>query len=352
MRRAIDLVSGRLTGKRSSHKNGWAQMRACQLSEYFGDEVTVLHGGESWDDFDQVFLYHGMEFQGSLNLFGGASEESAVFYERIGKADPGKLMSLDMQMPDYGLLCKGRLKNCEPYWASVDWDRVSEICSNIPAMSGPHLEHLVIGDSHSFSAYIAGASVIRKDGRTLEGVLKKTITKEIYDQGTDPKKLNKITCYWGNIDIRHHLMREADPAGKAEMLIKEYVRQVSELGIKEVELVAPLPIEDESRRLPKSGNFQGTPFFGTRDERDTLMRFFRDELFFQCAEKGWNLFTWPEKWYTMDPVKYMDTFMEGSKSVHLSPEYHRWNYWKGEPNQIFEVESAGAYDKSSLEDLF
>lgn len=79
---ALDFVGGKLTDSEYSHKNGWAMMRACQLSDALGEEVKVLRG-ESWDNYDKVFLYHGMEFQGSLNLFGGATEESAKFYERI-----------------------------------------------------------------------------------------------------------------------------------------------------------------------------------------------------------------------------------------------------------------------------
>ena len=66
---AIDFIGGKLTNSEYSHKAGWAYMRACQLSDALEQKVKVLHG-ESWDDYSTVFLYHGMEFQGSLNLFG------------------------------------------------------------------------------------------------------------------------------------------------------------------------------------------------------------------------------------------------------------------------------------------
>jgi len=336
---AIDLVGGKLTNSEYSHKAGWAYMRACQLQQATGKEYKVLHNGESWDDYDTVYLYHGMEFQGSLNLFGGATEESAKYFERLATTKAG-LISLDIPMPDYGELCKGRLSSCDDYWRNVNWDAVSAKCKQIPDTRNPLItDKLVIGDSHAFSVYQSRYNVIRKDARTLRGVLKKTIKKEMLDHGIDPGTINTITTYYGNIDIRHHLMRETNPNGEIDLLLAEYEKQIKELGIKNVEVVSPLPIEDESRRLPKTGYFKNTPFYGSQLERAELVNYFSHQLARICERNGWNNFTWPNEWYTISPLEYMKTYMERPKSVHLAPKFHRWNYWTNEPN-VVEVQSS------------
>ena len=330
---ALDFVGGKLTDSEYSHKNGWAMMRACQLSDALGEEVKVLRG-ESWDNYDKVFLYHGMEFQGSLNLFGGATEESAKFYERIATTKT-KLISLDIDMPDYGELCKGRLKACDDYWRNINWDVVSAKCKTIGSVTHPfESDALVVGDSHAFSVYQRGYNVIRKDARTLRGVLKKTIRKEIMDHGIDPGTINTLTTYYGNIDIRHHLMREANPAAAIDELITEYEKQLKELNIEEIEVVCPLPIEDESRRLPKTGYFEGTPFYGSQEARSQLVDYMGGKIIEMCVNNGWRVYEWPMDWYTVSPLAFMQTYMERPKSVHLAPKFHRWNYWKNEPNQI------------------
>jgi hypothetical protein len=330
---ALDFVGGKLTDSEYSHKNGWAMMKACQLSDALGEEVKVLRG-ESWDNYNKVFLYHGMEFQGSLNLFGGATEESAKFYERIATTKT-KLISLDIDMPDYGELCKGRLKACDDYWRNIDWDAVSAKCKTIGSVTHPfQSDALVVGDSHAFSVYQRGYNVIRKDARTLRGVLKKTIRKEIMDHGIDPGTINTITTYYGNIDIRHHLMREMNPAKAIDELIAEYEKQLKELNIEEIEVVCPLPIEDESRRLPKTGYFEGTPFYGSQEERSQLVDYMGGKIIEMCSNNGWRVYEWPIDWYMTTPLAFMQTYMERPKSVHLAPKFHRWNYWKNEPNVI------------------
>jgi hypothetical protein len=330
---ALDFVGGKLTDSEYSHKNGWAMLRACQLSDALGEEVKVLRG-ESWDNYDKVFLYHGMEFQGSLNLFGGATEESAKFYERIATTKT-KLISLDIDMPDYGELCKGRLKACDDYWRNIDWDAVSTKCKTIGSVTHPfESDALVIGDSHAFSVYQRGYNVIRKDARTLCGVLKKTIRKEIMDHGIDPGTINTLTTYYGNIDIRHHLMREANPAAAIDELITEYEKQLKELNIEEIEVVCPLPIEHESRRLPKTGYFEGTPFYGSQEARSQLVDYMGGKIIEMCINNGWRVYEWPIDWYMVSPLAFMQTYMERPKSVHLAPKFHRWNYWKNEPNVI------------------
>lgn len=344
---AIDLISGKLTSSEKSHKNGWAQLRKCQLEDELNVKIDVLHG-ESWDDYDVIFLYHGMEQDGeTLNLFGGATGDNAAPYERLIRYQEKSLFSLDIPMPDYGKLCLNRLKNCDKHWSNVDWESISRICNNdiVPLLLPAQTNKLVIGDSHAFSAYQSDYMVCRKDGRTLAGVLKKTLRKEIEDfcpglldrpkvVSTDEKskRLTHLTVYYGNIDIRHHICRHDSPLTYVDELLKEYEKQLIELDIPNIEIVCPLPIEDESRKLPKTGYFKGTPFYGSWMQRTAIVMHFIHGLKQITERNGWKLFTWNRDWYTMDSIEYMKTIMESPKSVHLAPKYHRWNYWKNELN--------------------
>jgi hypothetical protein len=333
---AIDLISGKLTNRDTSHKWGWAYLRKCQLEDSLGISIDVLHG-ESWDEYDVIFLYHGMEQDGeTLNLFGGATGENSKFYERILTYRDKSLFSLDIPMPDYGRLCKNRLKNCDDHWRNVNWDELSKVCNTeIPEVQFELLPKLVLGDSHSFSTYRSGYLTHRKDGRTLAGVLRKTLSKEIDDYNSQVRRnLTHLTVYYGNIDIRHHLCRETEPTRELSQMLKEYENQLLSLNIENIELVTVLPIEDISRKLPKTGYYKGTPFYGTHAQRSLLVQMFNDELEEMVQRNQWKLFTWDNDWYTMDPVDYMTTYMEKPKSVHLAPKYHRWDYVNNKLNTI------------------
>src|ERR1017187_1738290 len=195
-------------------------------------------------------------------------EHAAKFYARLAwpQHDHVKYLSLDFKMPDYGTLCKVKKGTQSEYWKSIDWDAVSKRCQNVPMITEPaqyyapgKVRHLVIGDSHAHSAYRANSMVLRSDGRTLNGILKKGIIKEIVDWGLDPTQIDSFTCYWGNIDVRHHIYRDPNPITYLKDMLKRYEIELQKLD-RPVELVTPAPIEDESRRIPTTGCFKGDPF--------------------------------------------------------------------------------------------
>lgn len=331
MKIAIDCVADKLSASQHSHNTGWAYLRKHQLEQVFKQPIQVLHKRESWSDYDLVLLYHGINFKGTLNLFGGASEINAKYFERLLIPNV-EFISLDIPMPDYGQLCSGR-KTCSEYWSKVDWATISKICQDTDHMIHPELTpKLTMGDSHSFSAYTKGHMTIRKDGRTLAGVLKKSLRKEMVDHGVDPATLTHLTLYYGNIDVRHHIMREADPKGHVDRIIAEYEKQIKSLGIENIELVRLLPIEDESRRLPKTGYYEKTPFFGSWDQRNEIKDYFNGHLNRLCTDNGWSFFEFDPIIYKVDRLEFMTTYMEKPQSVHLAPKYHRTHYW-GEPKR-------------------
>ncbi len=343
MKIAIDQVVGTVSPRATSHKGGWAYLWANQLKHYFktlgeGADVTVLHNEAAWDGYDLIFLDHGMEFNGeSLNLFGGAQDEPAGRLRRLIEKEPHFLVSLDREMPDYGELGKGRLKSCSDGWRAVDWDDVTAKCKEMQNITQESMcdvakwEHLALGDSHTFSMYKPGMAVCRNDGQTLHGALKRGLKSFIAPFGPNIKHL---TLYFGNIDIRHHLMRQEDPFGAMDTMLDEYFKQIKELGMESVELIETLPIENESRKLPKTGFYKGTPFAGTWAERTKLHQMWNIRLD-QFARRNPNLnvtvYKHPEV-YKNEKGELDFEVMEKPQSVHLARMYYRWDLENDCPN--------------------
>jgi hypothetical protein len=366
MTAAIDMVPRKLPGGDSSHTGSWAYLRANQLKHVGIDALVLSEKGRGiatdWSEFDTVYVYHTMDFAPEhpylLNVFDGPQEHVAKYFERFiwKQHEKIKFISLDYPMPNYGYRCKRKRDRASEdtkmsdYWKNVDWDALQVKCDSItdwildPGVTmqvplsfadyhaGKRVDpktiihkwrKLTIGDSHSHSAYTPESLVLRKDGRTMAGITKKSIQKEVTDYGFDWDQLDELTCYWGNIDIRHHLCREGDPIANAITLVDNYAEMLKKTG-KSIEVVCPLPIEDESRKLPSTGYYLGTPFIGSRKQRQDVLDAFWTRLSFHAAANGWKTFRWPENWYKMDGMEFIAQ-METPRSVHLARKNYRWD---------------------------
>ena len=86
-----------------------------------------------------------------------------------------------------------------------------------------------------------------------------------------------------------------------------------------VELSVPVPVEFSGRKLPGTGMYKGTPFFGTSTERAKLTCDIAEVL-----RSNWpTVVSPPQSWYDMDSEEYATTYMEANSSVHISPEHYR-----------------------------
>jgi hypothetical protein len=316
----------------NSHVRGWSQVWAEQL------DATIDHRcSDSVVNSDILYIEHGVNFGGTLNLFGGATQE---VFDKINRAMAAKkVVSLDIDMPDWGEQLRKRI-NANTTYVGIDdaWcDKLSKWCKSIDKFCQEDLtgtDGITIGDSHSTSFSRYEDKVFRTNGKTLFGTLRKGLENEF--RGTVPS--GTITFSLGSIDIRHHIMRHADSNRfSIDELVKEYVRQGKDIESKhkvDVYFSAPVPVEYEARKLPKSGYYKGTPFFGSREERlDLTLRFI--EL---LNKYSGNVVQPPEFWYTMDGEKYAKTYMEANSSVHISPEYYRRYNW-GNPSELTPLES-------------
>lgn len=116
-----------------------------------------------------------------------------------------------------------------------------------------------------------------------------------------------------------------------KILLENYKKQLNEIQKAyprvEITAVAPLPIEDESRRLPKSGWYKGTPFYGSWDERTDLRHNMTVEM---SRWEEFSLYEHPDSFTDLAGALSLDV-MEKPQSVHIRPDQYlfrqRGNQW-------------------------
>jgi len=306
-----------------SHVFGWAELWAEQTNSSINHKCTpaILNA-------DKVYIDHGVNFGGTMNLFGGVTKE---IYDKINLvASHDNIVSLDHDMPDWGAMFKKRIGSKSTYEGITEkWcDMLSARLKNVPSLKQEDLEYdsISVGDSHTLAFSGPNHRVFRNDGKTLHGSLKNGLVNLL--RGVEPT--GSVFISLGSIDIRHHLLRHDNRDLKA--MIQEYVKQGTEIEYKyegvQVYYCYPVPVEYEERRLPKTGYYKGTPFFGTQQERAALTKEFIDIL---EDESGGMTIDPPSHWYTMDPQKYAETIMENNSSVHISPPYYYRKDWGESP---------------------
>lgn len=330
IRIGIAILVGKFSDRLSSHKSAWPFMLANQLTNAGYNNVNVITTTtEDWSNYDCIILDHGMEFKGTFNIFGGANDD---LYQQLSRLYSGvKMYSMHHDMPDIGELITKRLKTGTDLFKTLESriEEATEICKTIPRID--HItktNKLCFGDSHSFSMYTPGCMANRNDGLTLFGAAKRGFNEYVYPWITE------LTVYLGNIDIRHHLMRQDKPADAVKKLINNYEAELLKLqanGVKTIEVVQALPIENESRKLPKTGYYKGTPFAGSWSERTELVKQFNKLVDDMCSRNGWQVYEHPEV-YTNSLGELSFDVMEKPKSVHLAREFYRWDLETNEPN--------------------
>jgi len=106
--------------------------------------------------------------------------------------------------------------------------------------------------------------------------------------------------------------------------------KIKELNLKNAAIYEPLPIENESRKIPKTGWYKGTPFYGTWSERNKVRNYFIETLE-ECCDNI-KLIKWTK--YLLNKKGELDfKCMEKPQSVHLSREYYP--YWTGDDATLF-----------------
>jgi hypothetical protein len=323
---AIDDVVTSYSPKKESHKSSWPYLLSSQLRKV-GLMTDVLSKNDDINRYDVWLISLPMEFQGTFNLFGGATEDVAMRVKRLSQFN-GKIYILNHDMPDIGAFIESRMKGACEEWKTLDPVLYTEISNSVKRVDLTlDSDTFIYGDSHAVSVYEPGANISRNDGQTLHGFLKKK------DSFSYPDGTKRIILYMGNIDIRHHIFRQEDPMQSLRNLAKGYVEFAKDLietrGMEYVALVKLLPIEHEDRKIPKTGWYKGSPFFGSREKRSEAVKEFNRFLDECSSEYGYDVIAWPKEWYMLDPKSYAEQYMEKPGSVHLSRNSYIYDFETG-----------------------
>ncbi len=314
-----------------SHRAAQAAIYANQLEE-IGYDVHLDRTGDIHPDinsFDEIYVYHGNDWGGSLNLFGGMKNyggiDNLIRYSQF----KGRVYSLWIDHPKYSEMLQPRMKGeIHPDWVKVDWENLKRIENTaITIKNITHTGNVVAGDSHAICMYRPGWHVNSVPFKTLHGALSQGLNTFIQPD-------SKVAeFYFGNIDLRHHLMRQTHPEEATRALARKYYNQLFNLDIDKVYAYELLPVENESRALPKTGYYKGTPFFGDWASRETVRLIFKNEMKTQCTSSHVNFIEWTD--YLKNDNGELDfAHMEKPKSVHLSrASYPHWQgrKWSGLP---------------------
>lgn len=318
-------------------------IRATGLDVTCNMSLDLYH--EDFNAFDQLWVYHGNDWTNHLNLFGGLQNFPYAFNFENFCRFKGPVFSLGIDFPDYHSmlhhkidLAVGKGKPVQPEWLRIDWDNLKRMQAEAVTVVHPNpTNRLVIGDSHAICLYRPGWTMESIPFKTLHGALNiglENLLPAVY--GGDWDAVSEVDLYFGNIDIRHHICRQEDPSGAVRDLAVRYVDHAVHLAEKgcgrRVRIYEPLPIENESRTIPKTGYYDGKPFHGTWEERnkarfdlakeiETLLTYDR---FYKG--RGVELVRWTGHLFNsrgeLDFKK-----MERPKSIHLSRA--AYPYWQG-----------------------
>lgn len=289
MKRAIIGVLNNPATSLNSHSAGMVEI----VSKLFN--ADILNDRDDWDQYDELIIYHGPNFKaGFFNVIGGINETILLRAKKLNEFKKS-ILSLDgFQLSEFSIKRKLFL------YDQVDKYQITQL---------PERPNLVIGDSHSLSVWPnENYAISRNDGKTLHGFLKLDVDLSAYDH---------IIMYFGNIDLRFHLARQEDPIEATKKLFKNYINYALKYNIT---LTTLLPVEDESRKIPQSGQYKGKNFFGSIELRKELRNVANQII----IESGLKYIEWPESYINQDGNLSFDA-MEPKQSVHLRPKYYLKN---------------------------
>lgn len=332
----IGNLFSEIPANKKSHVRGWTQHWADTIQE----NPEILVKNELLDEVDIFYFDHGVNSEpGQMNLFNGIPDETAERIISFVENKGAVCVSLDTKMPikQYveGLKKRVGQSSCSKLITESlvdDFEQKLKIDAEMCLTQEDFIKSrktFCIGDSHSTSYAAPGQPVLRTNGLTLHGALRKQVFEQAAE--THSKYTKSMTIVAGSIDIRHHVGLKPDPLESVRNLVESLVGRAiyiqDEFDI-EVELCVPVPVEFEERRIPKTGWLNGRPFTGSLHQRQDWTKEFRDTLIEEWGCIG-KILSPPTEWYNMDPEEYAKEHMELASSFHISPvDYRRHGGWE------------------------
>jgi len=296
-------MMGNVGATLNSQGGGYGLIQTKMLfDEHPHDTVDVNPPPSMWGNYDLLYVCEGVNFvEGSFNVPGGPqplhTEKMKAIAEFKGELRYSNSI-FDFNKFNQRLKVEGTF----PETNTISWYNTF-LAHGLVSRKG------VIGDSHALSVWKPGHSLDFTAGRTLHGFLKRETVEEINS------RFDEVILYFGNIDLRFHLMRQENPQQATADLFNRYVEFAKQL--KKATLVELLPVEHESRKIPGTGLYKKQPFFGTREER-MQVREIANEI---INNSGLEVIQWPSEWIDSDGTKMLD-ILEMKQSVHLRPKQY------------------------------
>jgi hypothetical protein len=328
-------IARQMSSHRASQGVIYADMlKQCGIDVTVNMTLDLYH--EDFNEFDSLAVYHGNDWSGSVNLFGGLKSFPYVDNFLNFSKFRGPVISLVIDHPDYYGILKPKVdraiaegKEIDPRWTQVDWDNLlrmqTEAVTVDPNVLNVH-RNVAVGDSHGICMYRPGWTINSVPFKTLHGALGaglETFLPAGWEHGYE-----EFEFYFGNIDVRHHLARQPEPEDATRELVAEYFGQVDSICKRAgtmARIYELLPIEAEHRAIPKTGWYKGTPFFGSQSQRNGIRLIFKDEARKRQTERV-KLFEWVEG--LQDSWGHLDfKYMEKPQSIHLSRAFYP--HWQG-----------------------
>ena len=322
MRNIINCPFIPIAKRPASHRGAQGVMYGNMIKEKYG-HCDINYGGEIEDhnDYDSLWVYHGNDWSGGINMFGGVYGFPYVKNTVNFSQFKGKVYSIGIDFPPYHQMVKSKLdsakKEVQPEWHDVDLENLERMFEEAERIDYPNkTKKLVVGDSHSICMYRPGWTVNSVPFKTLNGALNEGLESFIKIETEGP-----VEFYFGNIDIRHHVCRlEGGWEKSVKDLAERYVTEVNNLSVPG-RIYELLPIENETRKIPKSGFYNGQPFHGTWEERNNARKLFNEII----HDSGLGI-QWTN--YLLNKKGELDfDYMEKPQSIHLSRKYYP--YWTG-----------------------
>jgi len=326
----IDCPFISMSDKPTSHRGSQGVIYMDMIKQT-GVDMTGNFSGKISDlnEYDTLYVYHGNDFTGGVNLFGGMKSFPYVENTRNFSKFKGKVVSLAIDFPPYHEILEKRInhylendKELHPAWLEVDLKNLKRMYDEAITVKYPNLTNkIVVGDSHSICMYRPGWNVNSIPFKTLNGILNSGLESTL----DDFSEISQLEFYFGNIDIRHHLCRiEGSHIQNTKDLVARYVKAVEALPYDDLGIYEPLLIEHPSRKLPKTGYYKGHPFYGTWEQRDECRKIFLDEL--DRLTSRAKVIRWTNHLANSQGELSFDA-MEKPGSVHLSRAYYP--HWTG-----------------------
>jgi len=293
-------VSGNVVEIKLSHNGGWTLVCENILKQKFNTDVDVVNDPKDYIKYDTLVINEGVNYKdGKFNFFGGVQQHTIDKLHALSYFG-GSLYCINEEF-DLNLLCSKRKELNQ--FVDFNFKKPKVIKTNEGS------DKLILGDSHSISVYKPGYSISRNDGKTLHGFLKKGLKSYLNEY------IKELVFYAGNIDVRFHIGRQIAPSNSIEDLCFRLEEQLKDLKLNKVSIVGLLPTEDESRKIPKTGQYKGQNFFESRVERQYYVRHFNRCFKEMCERNNWTFLQWDFDY--QKELSFDD--MELRQSVHLRP---------------------------------